>query len=268
MNNYKFIVCFLLTKFDNEKNLIEFMSNYKRYVSGKDHQLLICFKLLDNHTLKKYQNILKDIKYIQFIDNYEYNDYDLGSYKRIANKYKNYAILFLNSHSYPICNNWLLKLTNYFTDKTIIASSASNESMVDSVKFKKIYKFFSYLYRKWKFKKNFNSFPNPHIRTSGFLIKGEHYYNFIKDKKIYCKEDSWYLEAGKKGITTYFKSKKFNIYVVNSDGNFFTEKNWKFSETYNYKDQNKNIISDKHTRKYSESNFEKKIYYQKITWGK
>ena len=267
MNNYKFIVCFLLTKFDNEKNLIDFISNYKKYDSGKDHQLLICFKLLDNFTLNKYQNILKDIKYIEFIDAHKYNDYDFGSYKRVANKYKDYAILFLNSHSYPICDNWLLKLSNHFSDKTFIATSASNESMVDSLKLKKIYKLFNYLYKKWKYKQEFDQFPNPHVRTSSFLIKGDDYYNYIENKIINNKYDAWKIESGKNSLTKFFKRKNYNIFVVNSDGNHFLENDWMLSETYNYLNQSKSIISDKHTRKYLDLNNDYKKLSQFNTWG-
>ena len=36
------------------------------------------------------------------------------------------------------------------------------------------------------------------------------------------------------------------------------EKNWKFSETYMYKNQRKNIISDKYTRSYNSANKHKK----------
>ena len=46
-----------------------------------------------------------------------------------------------------------------------------------------------------------------------------------------------------------------------------TLNNCKFSETFNYRNQKKCIISDKHTRKYIKStNFEKKLY-EFNTWG-
>ena len=46
----------------------------------------------------------------------------------------------LNSHSYPICENWLLKLMKYSNEKTLIATSASNESILDSIKLKNFIK--------------------------------------------------------------------------------------------------------------------------------
>jgi hypothetical protein len=59
----------------------------------------------------------------------------------------------------------------------------------------------------------------------------------------------------------------FKIYVVNSNGDKFKEKEWMLSETFNYKKQNKYIISDNQIRKYlNQSTFEKKISQYK-TWG-
>ena len=68
-------------------------------------------------------------------------------------------------------------------------------------------------------------------------------------------------------MTNFFKKKRFNIYVVNSDGHKFKQKNWMNSETYHYKHQSKSIISDKHSRKYLKLNLTKRKISQKAVWG-
>jgi len=99
------------------------------------------------------------------------------------------------------------------------------------------------------------------------LINSDDFSTFIKDKVITNKEDAWIIESGKFGLTNYFKSKCFKIYVVNSNGDKFKEKEWMLSETFNYKKQDKYIISDNQIRKYlNQSTFEKKISQYK-TWG-
>ena len=55
--------------------------------------------------------------------------------------------------------------------------------------------------------------------------------------------------------------------MVNSDGNHFLENDWMLSETYNYLNQSKSIISDKHTRKYLDLNKDNKKLSQFNTWG-
>jgi len=99
------------------------------------------------------------------------------------------------------------------------------------------------------------------------MIKGSDFYTYIKDKQIFSKLDAWEIESGKKSLTNYFRNKDYDILLVNSDGSCFNEKNWLYSETYNYLNQTKGIISDKHSRKYSNLDNDQKKIYQFYTWG-
>ena len=261
------LVCYLFTKFDELNSIKEFVKHYKKHPSGSKHTLLICYKLLDIKNIISLRKILGKIKYKEFIDPVMINDYDFGSYSRIAKLYPVSKIFFLNSHSYPIKNYWLKILLTHYKSKTFIGTSASNESLLTSLKFKKIHKIISFLIKFFKFKKRFKPFPNPHIRTSSFLIKGADFISFIKNKKIICKEDAWFMESGLGGLTNYFKKKNYNVFVINSDGLKFTESNWKLSETYNYLNQSKSLISDKHTKKYLKLSNQKQLFASYNSWG-
>ena len=266
--NKKILVCYLFTKFDNKITLLNFVRNYKRYNSGYQHSLLICFKLMNSIQINFFKNILNNIKYIEYIDSSKLNDFDFGSYKRVAKLYPSHVIFFLNSHSYPIKKNWLKIISKHYRNNTILGTTASYESAFSSLRLKKFYKIISYMFRFYKFKNTFKAFPNPHIRTSGFLIKGSDFISFIKNKKINNKEDAWSIESGLNGLTNFFKKKKYNIFVVNSDGVKFTENSWKLSETYVYLKQSKSLISDKHSRKYLKLSARDKLYSSNISWGK
>ena len=263
----KTLVVYLYTKFDNINSLINFKLNYLKFDSGYSHDLLICFKLLTKNDLKLTKKQLNGINYISFIDDEKKNDYDFGSYKRVAQKYKERDIFFINSHSYPICEKWLQKLMKYKDDNTLIGTSASNESLINSISLKKPYKIFSYLFKKLRLKKFFNSFPNPHIRTSSFLIKGQLLLDYMINKEINNKEDTWRIESGKDSLTNYFEINKFDFFIVNSDGHKFEKNQWMLSETFNYLEQAKSIISDKHTRKYLSLSKKDKYQNQIKTWG-
>ena len=166
-----------------------------------------CFKLLGNDKITQFSPILKSLKYKIFKDSNNLNDFDFGSYKRVAKEFPNRDILFLNSHSYPICNNWLKMLMKYKNKNTLIGSSASCESILESIKFKKIYKIFYYLYKLYKFKKHFPKFPNPHLRTSSFLITGELLLDYLDKRIIKNKFDTWIIEREKIILQTILKSK-------------------------------------------------------------
>ena len=80
------------------------------------HDLLICFK-----NFKKDDPIfdfdqLKELKHIKF-DNNNFNDFDWGSYERIAKTYSDKIIFFMNCHSYPVKNNWLKLLLRIMMTK-------------------------------------------------------------------------------------------------------------------------------------------------------
>ena len=81
------IVCYLFTKFDDIDSLINFKNNYMKFKPGCSHHLVVCFKLLDEDTINILKEKLKDITYEEFIDPENINDFDFGSYKRMAEKY-------------------------------------------------------------------------------------------------------------------------------------------------------------------------------------
>jgi len=261
------VVCYLFTSFDKIESFKDFLSNYKKFSSGLDHKLIICFKLLDETRINHLQKMITNINFTSFIDPIKKNDFDFGSYNRVAQIYPENQILFMNSHSYPICDNWLSKLINNSGENTLIGTSGSYESILDSLKLKKKYKFFTYIYKKIIFKRIFNNFPNPHIRTSSFLIKGQIFLNYMSNKKINNKVDAWRIESGKDSLTNYFKLMNYYIYIINSDGDKFVEKDWKLSEIYNYLKQSKSIISDKHTRRYDTLNENDRQLSRKRVWG-
>ncbi len=261
------IVCYLFTTFDKIDSIKNFKVNYLRFNAGINHELFICFKLLSSSQISKLLLELKNLEFKIYEDPSIKNDYDFGSYKRFSENHIDKDILFLNSHSYPVCDNWLKILMKFKEVNNLIGITASNESIINSIKLKKKHKFFSYLFNLYKFKKYFLNFPNPHIRTSNFLIRGKNFVDFMLDKKINNKFDAWKLESGKESLTNYFKDNNYGIYVVNSDGNKFDENKWKLSETYNYLNHSKSVISDKHTRKYDKLNTNQKLISRMNVWG-
>ena len=45
------IVCYLFTVFDKKESLLNFIKNYKKYESGINHKLIICFKVFDQQEI-------------------------------------------------------------------------------------------------------------------------------------------------------------------------------------------------------------------------
>jgi len=63
----KIKVCYLFTRFDNVQTLLNFIKNYKKYNSNQEHDLIICFKLLDVFFINNLKIYLNGINYIEFM---------------------------------------------------------------------------------------------------------------------------------------------------------------------------------------------------------
>ncbi len=260
----KILVVYVFSKFDEIDRLINFVEFYKKYESGIPHTLLICFKLLDKITLNKCRNILKSINYNEYIDEKEINDYEFKTMERAVKVYSDYLILFLISHCQPDKKNWLKIIFESYEENSLIGISGSNESMLTSLKFKKFWKVIYNLRNYLFFKKNFNPFPNPHIRLPAFFLHQKDFLEFVKNKNYKNKKDAWITESGKSSLTNYFKKKKYKIFLINSDNKKFDLYNMKESQTFCYKNQEKLLISDRHTRKFNfMSEYEKEIMIKK-----
>jgi hypothetical protein len=258
-------VIYHCTEYVPFKTFLIFVNNYKKYSANYKHKLIICFKNLDSKKIIKYTNELVGINYIKFIDKKKINDFDIGSYRRIAKKYRQSILIFLSGHSYPVVKNWLKILMRHFKTDRIIATSASYESMRD-LPFNLRNNFIKNFYQKIIFLKNFSSFPNPHFRTTGYVISAN---NFLKYpfKKIETKNDTHLIESGRNSMYQFYKKLKIETFLVNSDGKIFDEKNWKKSKTYAFGNQKKLIISDSRTRQFDKLKKTLKSKKSLLVWG-
>tara|TARA_B100000795_G_C22778308_1_gene431071 strand:- start:695 stop:1498 length:804 start_codon:yes stop_codon:yes gene_type:complete len=266
--NKKILVLYHSSKYSKTNDLDKFIKNYKKHKAGVEHTLLICFKSLDKNQINKRRKKLKKIKFVSFIDPQIDNDFEWGSQKRVAELYKDYFILFLNDFSYPICKNWLKFFSNHIQKKNIIASMGNLSSHAKNSLFrKKNENYFFFLIRIIYCFINYKNFPNPHIRTTGYMCYGKAYLNFFQDKYVSTKRLSHYYESGRKSFYNFFLKNKYSIFVVNSDNKKFKLPNCKRSFTYAYGKQEKLIISDRRTRAYFKSTRLEKKKMTKQAWG-
>jgi hypothetical protein len=260
------LVLYHCTPYVSFENFLKFVKYYQKFNANYKHTLVICFKDIKLREITKYEKELKKIRYKKFIDKHSVNDYDFGSYYRFAKIKKKAIILFLNNHSYPIKNKWLSTIMQNYKKKRILAFSGSYESLRSSLPFNIRNNFLKNLYLRILLLFFFKNFPNPHFRTSNFLCLGEDLLKY-KLRKIKNKLDTHIMESGKESLYNFFKNKNYEILIINSDGKAFKENNWKNSNTYAYKQQNKLLLSDKFTRKYQKSNKVEKEIMRKRVWG-
>ena len=250
--------------------LERFISNYKKFNSGYEHDLLICFKQFkNNETIRNWDEKIS-LEYLKFDDSGQNNDFDIGSYFRIADKYPNRHILFLNTHLRPNTNNWLKIFINHYSKKKIIGAFASYASLSSQ--------FLNFYYKqhtkfqqlRWGLKHliNVKLFPNPHIRTSMFFMKASDLLSLNFDRNKFIKKiETIYFEGGRKGLSNISIKSGYDLLLVNSDNQVFELNDWTKSQTFYLGKQEKLIFIDNRTEEYSNASLEDQKKMAKSHWG-
>ena len=252
-------------------NLLKsFIKSYINFKSGYDHELLICFKKFTNvETIEEWSSKVP-FNFIRFIDNEKKNDFDIGSYLRVSEQYQDRLILFLGTYTNPKTNNWLRIFVENYKEKSILGATGSYAS-IPSMFFKFYYNQYTKFQQiKWGLQHllKVKLFPNPHIRTTGFLILAKDLLSIKYDRnKLIKKIECNYFEGGRHGMSQQLISRRFNLFIANSDNNIFSIKDWKKSKTYCLENQEKLIFIDNRTNEYHNASPELKKKMNKLCWG-
>lgn len=225
----------------------DFLNSYKLHKAGIEHSLIIIAKnWTDNILYKQLCQLAKEnnAKIIDLPD----DGWDLGAYFRVAKILDSEYILFTASSTKILADNWLLKCYNAFKSNDSIQLVGPMGS--------------------WGYRLNVKEFPNPHIRTSTFMIKRDLFLEYVSTQEFpQTKEDTHKMEHGETSITNFVLNKGYKSVVVNSDGEIFTPENWVYSQTYNTPKDNKSLFSDMRSALYYTYDDEKKRNMEMATWG-
>lgn len=114
---------------------------------------------------------------------------------------------------------------------------------------------------------HFPSFPNPHIRTNGFLIKRQLFLQCLGDVIPQSKSEAYEFESGTNSLTRQLLDKGLRALIVNSDGRTFDIENWKASQTFRLGYQRKLLFKDNQTRSFDAMKKRKRVSISQMTWG-
>jgi hypothetical protein len=250
-----------LVRKKNELAVFErFINSYKFFDAGIDHDLIIIYKgFKAEFDIFPYEEKIIDTKH----KIYKCSDigYDLKAYSSCFKKFKNNYeyFCFLNSFSELNGENWLRKLWMPFNDKGVglVGATGSYGTMVPK------YQAPSSNLATWKkvlrpillpllirFKElSFDGFPNPHIRTNGFIISTA-IFNKIKFPLFFRKLEAYKFESGRFGLTNQVKLLGLKCVIVGNNGNSYSENNWPESEIFWSSKQENLLIKDNQTNYY------------------
>src|SRR5581483_7525301 len=91
--------------------------------------------------------------------------------------------------------------------------------------------------------RQFPGFPNPHIRTSGFMLRRARLMPF-QPADIKTKMDAIAFESGDNGLTAQLRRAGLAALVCTKDGRGFDVRDWPRSGTFRLGDQPNLILTD------------------------
>jgi len=268
-------ICYLIRKENNYKeNYYNFFKHYKKTRPKIKHNIHVILKGFNKKDIFELKKIYNERIIFHILPNLYY---DIGSYYLLAKKLKNDFCIFFNSNTIIRNKAWFNYFQKYINDKVgIIGTSASNETMTfrapyynTNNKFRFILKFFYRLFIKIHLSVYFNFFPNPHIRTNGFLIKRKSFIHYMKKQILPKKKfDCYLIESGKNSLTKYFENLGEEVLVIGNNGKSYKKDRFKLSDTFVPKKKNNCLIYDNQILDYFSKNkdIKKEIYHD--VWGK
>jgi hypothetical protein len=257
-----------------------FLDSYIGHEAGAQHKLVIMFNGVNEED--KLNPFLKIINSLGV--NYETilskEKWDISSYFFAAKNLDSEYLLFLNSYSRILADNWL----HYYRS----AMQKPNVGVVGATGAGWRSEFKNFLERnKNSHVKNlksiifmglhFNKFRGPHLRTNAFYVKRREFLSLKYDKPFLerpimdltmdSKARTVYFEHGNRNMTYQFAKKGLKALVIDKYGNSYEPKDWPSARTFWISDQENLLVHDNRTLKYENEDERVRKILSYEAWG-
>ncbi len=114
--------------------------------------------------------------------------------------------------------------------------------------------------------REFPPFPNPHLRTNGFMLARELMLELdwpLSRSKL----EALALESGRRSISRQVWERGLDVRVVGRDGVAYPSERWRESATFRSGDQRNLLISDNRTLQYEQADAAFKSTLERMAWG-
>lgn len=115
--------------------------------------------------------------------------------------------------------------------------------------------------------RRFPAFPNPHIRSSGFMVRRDRLLMHFEPSQIRTKLDACAFESGHESLTTLLRRAGLAAIVVANDGQGYDVPDWWRSGTFRLGNQPKLILTDNRSREFVAMPPGERSLHVRLTWG-
>jgi hypothetical protein len=285
MTRQRLCVVHLVRRGNGLQTLERFVSAYRRNDPGVEHDLLILFKGFEEASeLAQCRAALAAARYLELA--VPEGGYDIGSYERAFRRFADeYAYFcFLNSFSEPLREGWLAHLLRHAVraDVGLVGASGSWQSVAGS------YARHAYVARlrsgrdihplarlplKAAFAlvhrsraPSFADFPNPHLRTNGFLAPSA-VLAALNFGTIRNKMQAYRFESGRDGLTCQVLKLGKKAILAGAEGAGYDVPDWYRANVFWRSAQENLLIADNQTRLYANADLVGQAVLSYYAWG-
>jgi hypothetical protein len=280
---------------EGESPVRRFLQSYRDHSAGVDHDLNVVFKgFPDRDSIARARKLFANTpsNFVELDD----VGYDIGSYVQAANAVSNRRLIFLNTFSQILADNWLqyfdramnlpgvglvgataswqaltsiyegaIKFLMYkrsLRDHLIYNRSASDEAQRPALTLRRYFLVpIEYLAKLYEYGRH----PNPHIRTNAFMTERNSFLS-LDFTRFAAKSDVYRFESGRRSMTKQIVAHGLRPVVVDRTGKVYEITEWKSSSTFWTNEQENLIIADNQTLDYTEADLELRQSLEDIAW--
>lgn len=253
-------VVHLLRASNDETAFARFVDSYRRFPAGASHQLVFICKGFGRALPAKLLALVGDLR--PTLIHVKDRGFDIGPYAIVARQLEVDALCFLNSFTVLLAEDWLAKLLAGLTEPEVgIAGATASWQSVFSSSFppgwqrplpRRIGRWPRWLgrhYRRMTFQATFPPFPNPHVRSTGFVIRRNDFLA-LEVPALYSKQAAYRFESGLHSMTRQLERRGLRPLVVDRGGLHSGVADWHESHTFWSGDQENLLIADNQTENY------------------
>jgi len=192
---------------------------------------------------------------------------DLAAYGLAAQALSNPRLCFVNSYSVVLADDWLAMLSRALDEPNVglAGATASWETQARWIRGKARYWPYQ-LARLRRARREYPHFPNPHVRTTAFMLKRELVLTMnLQDARD--KRATYLLESGRHSITRQVLERGLRTVVAGRDGRTYGLKNWAISRTYRSGEQDNLLVADRRTRDWQRASPRLRRRLSRDAWG-
>jgi hypothetical protein len=181
---------------------------------------------------------------------------DLAAYGAAVRALEHERVCFVNSYSLILAGGWLGQLARAHErpDVGLVGATGSWESRSELVPGRALH----WAYQLAKLPANrrgFPRFPNPHIRTTAFML--DHRVALeLGLERARTKNRAYLLESGRRSITREIQARGRGMLVVGRDGRGYAPEDWPRSATFRAGGQSNLLVADNRTAQWQDADEE------------